>query len=141
MAESSASSEIFVYSFVVWARYIGFAMQMPSIPSLLTTLMSLPPYCTFLLFGMIAANGLRILVDNKIDFEKKRVSLSIRALLEQESSIDAEDLIEAEEADEADAEYIEAAEETVAAAIVEEAQAAPAEPAEEAAEVFEAPAE
>ncbi len=76
-----------------------------------------------------------------IDFEKKRVSLSIRALLEQESSIDAEDLIEAEEADEADAEYIEAAEEAVAEAIVEEAQAAPAEPAEEAAEVFEAPAE
>ena len=27
---------------------------------------------SFLLFGMIAANGLRILVDNKIDFEKKR---------------------------------------------------------------------
>ena len=76
-----------------------------------------------------------------IDFEKKRVSLSIRALLEQESSIDAEDLIEAEEADEADAEYIEAAEEAVADAIVDEAQAAPAEPAEEAAEVFEAPAE
>ena len=76
-----------------------------------------------------------------IDFDKKRVSLSIRALLEQEPSIDAEDLIEAEEADEADAEYIEAAEEAVAEAIVEEAEAAPAEPAEEAAEVFEAPAE
>ncbi|APG74317.1 uracil-xanthine permease family protein [Lactobacillus delbrueckii] len=27
---------------------------------------------SFLLFGMIAANGLRILVDNKVDFEKKR---------------------------------------------------------------------
>ncbi len=76
-----------------------------------------------------------------IDFDKKRVSLSIRALLEQEPSINAEDLIEAEEADEADAAYIEAAEEAVAEAIVEEAEAAPAEPAEEAAEVFEAPAE
>lgn len=76
-----------------------------------------------------------------IDFDKKRVSLSIRALLEQEPSIDAEDLIEAEEADAADAEYIEEAEEAVAEAIVEEAEAAPAEPAEEAAEVFEAPAE
>ena len=76
-----------------------------------------------------------------IDFEKKRVSLSIRALLEQEPSISAEDLVEAEEADEADAEYIEEAEETVAEAIVEQAEAAPAEPAEEAAEVFEAPAE
>ena len=27
---------------------------------------------SFLLFGMIAANGLRIIVDNRIDFEKKR---------------------------------------------------------------------
>ena len=76
-----------------------------------------------------------------IDFDKKRVSLSIRALLEQEPSIAPEDLVEAEEADEADAEYIEEAEEAVAEAIVEQAEAAPAEPAEEAAEVFEAPAE
>lgn len=36
---------------------------------------------SFLLFGMIAANGLRILVDNKVDFEKKRNLVIASAIL------------------------------------------------------------
>ena len=63
-----------------------------------------------------------------IDFEKKRVSLSIRALLEPTNGIDLED-----EADAEDEQDIADAEEAVAEAIVEAAEAAPAEPAEEAA--------
>ena len=63
-----------------------------------------------------------------IDFEKKRVSLSIRALLEPTNGIDFED-----EADAEDEQDIADAEEAVAEAIVEAAEAAPAEPAEEAA--------
>ena len=63
-----------------------------------------------------------------IDFEKKRVSLSIRALLEPTNGIDFSD-----EADAEDEQDIADAEEAVAEAIVEEAEAAPAEPAEEAA--------
>ena len=72
-----------------------------------------------------------------IDFEKKRVSLSIRALLEPTNGIDlSEELSDVE-----DAEEIEEAEEAVAEAIVEAAEAAPAEPAEEAASVIEEAAE
>ena len=63
-----------------------------------------------------------------IDFEKKRVSLSIRALLEPTNGIDLSD-----EADAEDEQDIADAEEAVAEAIVDEAEAAPAEPAEEAA--------
>ena len=63
-----------------------------------------------------------------IDFEKKRVSLSIRALLEPTNGIDLSD-----EADAEDEQDIADAEEAVAETIVEEAEAAPAEPAEEAA--------
>lgn len=72
-----------------------------------------------------------------IDFEKKRVSLSIRALLEPTNGIDLSE----EAADVEDAEEIEEAEEAVAEAIIEEAEAAPAEPAEEAAKVLEEAAE
>ena len=68
-----------------------------------------------------------------IDFEKKRVSLSIRALLEPTNGIDLSD-----EADAEDEQDIADAEEAVAEAIVEEAEAAPAEAAEEAAEALEA---
>ena len=63
-----------------------------------------------------------------IDFEKKRVSLSIRALLEPTNGIDLSD-----EADAEDEQDIADAEEAVAEAIVDEAEATPAEPAEEAA--------
>ena len=63
-----------------------------------------------------------------IDFEKKRVSLSIRALLEPTNGIDLSD-----EADAEDEQDIADAEEAVAEAIVDEAEAAPAEPAEKAA--------
>lgn len=63
-----------------------------------------------------------------IDFEKKRVSLSIRALLEPTNGIDLSD-----EADAEDEQDIADAEEAVAEAIVDEAETAPAEPAEEAA--------
>ncbi len=63
-----------------------------------------------------------------IDFEKKRVSLSIRALLEPTNGIDLSD-----EADAEDEQDIADAEEAVAEAIVDEAEAAPVEPAEEAA--------
>lgn len=63
-----------------------------------------------------------------IDFEKKRVSLSIRALLEPTNGIDLSD-----EADAEDEQDIADAEEAVAEAIVDEVEAAPAEPAEEAA--------
>lgn len=63
-----------------------------------------------------------------IDFEKKRVSLSIRALLEPTNGIDLSD-----EADVEDEQDIADAEEAVAEAIVDEAETAPAEPAEEAA--------
>ena len=66
-----------------------------------------------------------------IDFEKKRVSLSIRALLEPTNGIDFSD-----EADAEDEQDIADAEEAVAEAIVDAAEAAPAEPAEEAAAVI-----
>ena len=66
-----------------------------------------------------------------IDFEKKRVSLSIRALLEPTNGIDFSD-----EADAEDEQDIADAEEAVAEAIVEAAEAAPAEAAEEAAAVI-----
>ena len=69
-----------------------------------------------------------------IDFEKKRVSLSIRALLEPTNGIDLSD-----EADAEDEQDIADAEEAVAEAIVDEAEAAPVEPAEEAAAAIARP--